>query len=73
MIESHTATTPYAPGDDMSFDSYCIVCDRIIVPPKEPESEAVKMVKKKSAAGTIRVSKRVPTAVWDRLMIDPAR
>lgn len=42
--------------NEMSFDSYCIVCDRLIIPPKEPESEAVKMVKKKSAAGTIRVS-----------------
>ncbi len=46
--------------DDMSFDSYCIVCDRLIIPPKEPESEAVKIVKKKSAAGTIRVSVAAP-------------
>ena len=41
--------------DDMSFDSYCIVCDRFIIPPKEPATEAVKSVKK-LAAGAIRVS-----------------
>lgn len=41
--------------DEMTFDSFCIVCDRLITPPKPVESE-VKMVKKKSAGGTIRVS-----------------
>lgn len=37
-----------------TFDSYCIVCDRLIVPPKEKEDVAVKP--KKKAAGAIRVS-----------------
>ena len=35
-----------------AFDSYCIVCDRLIVPRKEKEDVAVK----KKAAGAIRVS-----------------
>jgi hypothetical protein len=43
-------------GDDgMAFDSYCIVCDRRISLPKQPDAEDVKMTKKKSAGGTIRV------------------
>lgn len=42
--------------DDMSFDSYCIVCDRLIVPPKPVVEVATeKTVKKKSCQGTIRV------------------
>jgi hypothetical protein len=48
-----------AGDEDMSFDSYCIVCDRRIVGPKEVDAdEEVKMVKKKSAGGAIRVSGR---------------
>ncbi|EIW71386.1 hypothetical protein TREMEDRAFT_71147, partial [Tremella mesenterica DSM 1558] len=44
--------------DDMSFHSYCIVCDKIIVPIKEKEGSpgangAAK--KKKKAQGTIRI------------------
>jgi hypothetical protein len=35
-----------------AFDSYCIVCDRLIVPPKEKEPE---VKPKKKAAGAIRV------------------
>jgi hypothetical protein len=35
-----------------TFDSYCIVCDRLIVPPKEKEPE---VKPKKKAAGAIRV------------------
>ena len=43
--------------DVMSFDNYCIVCDRLIVQPKEPEPEVpVAKPKKKVAGGTIRVS-----------------
>ncbi|WWC73812.1 uncharacterized protein I206_107784 [Kwoniella pini CBS 10737] len=43
-------------NDEMPFDSYCIVCDRLIVPPKEVEPvEAPKTVKKKLGGGTIRV------------------
>ncbi|KAL7425214.1 hypothetical protein Q5752_000902 [Cryptotrichosporon argae] len=38
--------------DDLSFDSYCIVCDRLIVQPPEP---VVVVEKKKKATGTIRV------------------
>ncbi|WWC65993.1 uncharacterized protein I303_108615 [Kwoniella dejecticola CBS 10117] len=42
--------------DEMPFDSYCIVCDRLIVPPKEVEPvEPPKTVKKKMGGGTIRV------------------
>ncbi|KAK4683495.1 hypothetical protein P7C73_g6759, partial [Tremellales sp. Uapishka_1] len=44
--------------DDASYlDAYCIVCDRLIVPPKEvppPVTESDK-VRRKSAQGTIRV------------------
>jgi hypothetical protein len=39
----------------MSFENFCIVCDRLILPPKEVEQ--VKTAKKKPAAGTIRVSR----------------
>lgn len=45
--------------DDMFFNDYCIVCDRAIVVPKEPE--VVNVVKKKVAAGTIRVSVQLPS------------
>ena len=41
-------------GVDESFDNYCIVCDRLIIPPKEPEKVA-KVTKKKAAGGAIRV------------------
>ncbi|ORX37611.1 hypothetical protein BD324DRAFT_650180 [Kockovaella imperatae] len=42
---------------DDSFDSYCIVCDRLITPPKEPAAQETKTVtrKKGAAGGTIRV------------------
>jgi hypothetical protein len=40
---------------DEPFETYCIVCDRVIVPPKEVEPVEVKP-KKKAAAGAIRVS-----------------
>ncbi|WVF68386.1 hypothetical protein IAT40_003151 [Kwoniella sp. CBS 6097] len=44
------------PDDEMAFDAYCIVCDRLIVPPKEVESPEPKALpKKKFAGGTIRV------------------
>lgn len=36
-----------------TFDSFCIVCDRLIVPPKEKEAEPKP---KKKPAGAIRVS-----------------
>jgi hypothetical protein len=39
---------------DDAFDAYCIVCDRLIVPPKEKASVETKP--KKKAAGAIRVS-----------------
>jgi hypothetical protein len=39
---------------DDAFDSYCIVCDRVIVPPKV--EEPVEAKPKKKAAGAIRVS-----------------
>ena len=42
--------------DDLSFDNYCIVCDRLIDHPVEPEVVPSKTTKKKAAAGTIRVS-----------------
>ncbi|KAK8849785.1 hypothetical protein IAR55_005121 [Kwoniella newhampshirensis] len=42
--------------DETAFDSYCIVCDRLIVPPKESECQDVtKTVKKKIGGGTIRI------------------
>lgn len=40
--------------DSMFFNDYCIVCDRAIVAPKEPD--VVVPVKKKVAGGMIRVS-----------------
>jgi len=43
---------------DEPFETYCIVCDRVIVPPKEVEPVEVKP-KKKAAAGAIRVSSSV--------------
>ncbi|WVR07967.1 hypothetical protein IAU60_005010 [Kwoniella sp. DSM 27419] len=45
------------PDDEMAFDSFCIVCDRLIVPPKpkEPEAVAKTTTKKKVCGGTIRV------------------
>jgi hypothetical protein len=39
---------------DEPFETYCIVCDRVIVPPKEQETVEAKP--KKKAAGAIRVS-----------------
>lgn len=45
-----------SPLDDESFtafESFCIVCDRVIKPPKEKESVKPK---KKCPSGTIRVS-----------------
>ncbi|ORY34595.1 hypothetical protein BCR39DRAFT_117035 [Naematelia encephala] len=54
-IEAQSMPVSGGVFDDFSFDSYCVVCDRLILPPKEPENEAVKMAKKKSAGGTIRV------------------
>jgi len=41
---------------DEPFETYCIVCDRVIVPPKVQEPAEVKP-KKKAAAGAIRVSR----------------
>ncbi|WWD04469.1 hypothetical protein V865_002538 [Kwoniella europaea PYCC6329] len=42
--------------DEMPFDSYCIVCDRLIIPPKEVDPvEGPKTTKKKLGGGTIRV------------------
>ncbi|WVW87059.1 hypothetical protein I302_109116 [Kwoniella bestiolae CBS 10118] len=42
--------------DEMPFDSFCIVCDRLIIPPKEVEPvEGPKPTKKKLGGGTIRV------------------
>lgn len=39
------------------FQNYCLVCERLIVPPADPEAEkAVKSPSKKKAAGSIRVS-----------------
>lgn len=46
-----------------TFDSYCIVCDRLIVPPKEKE---VAPKPKKKPAGAIRVSQG-STTWWPRL------
>ncbi|OCF34339.1 hypothetical protein I317_05516 [Kwoniella heveanensis CBS 569] len=61
LLLAHPPTT-YAqmsstPDDEMAFDAYCIVCDRLIVAPKEVESPEVKQPqpKKKFAGGTIRV------------------
>lgn len=43
--------------DELSFDNYCIVCDRLIVPPKEVLAETKTDVKpKKKACGSVRVS-----------------
>jgi len=48
--------------DELSFNSYCIVCDRYIVPakPAEPKDEeenfGAPAKPKKRAGGTIRVS-----------------
>ena len=48
--------------DELSFNSYCIVCDRYIVPVKpveakdEEEAASVAVKPKKRAGGTIRVS-----------------
>lgn len=44
--------------DDLSFHSYCIVCDKIIVAPKQDKKEGADEIegkKKKKAQGTIRV------------------
>jgi len=45
----------------MSFNSYCIVCDRLITPPKPAEQPVeegnVSQKPKKRAGGTIRVSR----------------
>ena len=42
--------------DLLSFDNYCIVCDRLIIPPKDVEPVNGAKTKKKAAGGTIRVS-----------------
>ena len=47
--------------DELSFNSYCIVCDRYIVPVKPVEANEEEAVSapakpKKRAGGTIRVS-----------------
>ncbi|WWD20417.1 hypothetical protein CI109_104893 [Kwoniella shandongensis] len=60
LLLAHPPTTySKMTGDDeeeAAFDSYCIVCDRLIVPPKEVDSpEGTKTVKKKVGGGTIRV------------------
>jgi hypothetical protein len=59
---SNTSSDSYFPAldDDMSFNSYCIVCDRLITPPKPAapvEEGTVSQKPKKRAAGTIRVSR----------------
>ncbi|WRT69814.1 uncharacterized protein IL334_006805 [Kwoniella shivajii] len=61
LLIAHPPTTfaqmSVATDDEMAFDSYCIVCDRLIVTPKEvePVAEGPKSVKKKLGGGTIRV------------------
>jgi hypothetical protein len=54
-LAPHASPPPELADDGMSFENFCIVCDRLILPPKEVEQ--VKTVKKKQAAGTIRVSR----------------
>ncbi|WWC92689.1 uncharacterized protein L201_007648 [Kwoniella dendrophila CBS 6074] len=60
LLLAHPPTTyPQYSGmtnDEMPFDSFCIVCDRLIIPPKEVDPvEGSKTVKKKLGGGTIRV------------------
>lgn len=38
------------------FHNYCLVCERLIVPPADPESDKALKSPKKKAAGSIRVS-----------------
>jgi hypothetical protein len=54
-LAPHASPPPELADDGMSFENFCIVCDRLILPPKEVEQ--VKTAKKKPAAGTIRVSR----------------
>lgn len=51
MASSLDTSVPVSTDDVMGFDNYCIVCDRLIVPPKAPEVK-----QKKKAGGTITVS-----------------
>lgn len=50
-VASSLDAVPTGTDDVMGFDNYCIVCDRLIVPPKAPEVKP-----KKKAGGTITVS-----------------
>lgn len=55
MASSLDTSVPVSTDDVMGFDNYCIVCDRLIAPPKAPEVK-----QKKKAGGTITVSETVP-------------
>jgi hypothetical protein len=57
MASSLDTSVPVSTDDVMGFDNYCIVCDRLIVPPKAPEVK-----QKKKAGGTITVSETIPAS-----------